>query len=208
MVLAQPSLFDTAEAPYLRPLADAVERTVLGSGAWVDVRRAWIGAPALLFERLVEEVPWHGERRQMYDRFVDVPRLQCFYEVGQEGPDPLIAAARQELSRWYEGVPGAPLETIGFNLYRDGNDSVAWHGDRIGRGSREDTLVAIVSLGSPRRFLLRPRGGGSSLSFELGPGDLFVMGGSCQRTWEHCVPKTRRPVGSRLSVQLRPAEVR
>ena len=50
-------------------------------------------------------------------------------------------------------------------------------------------MVAIVSFGDPRRLALRPRGGGESLSFEMGHGDLLVMGGSCQRTWEHAVPK-------------------
>ncbi len=89
--------------------------------------------------------------------------------------------------------PAGPLRTVGICLYRDGRDSVAWHGDRIGRRRDGDTLVAIVSLGSRRRFLLRPRGGGPSRRFELGGGDLLVMGGSCQRTWEHSVPKTSRP---------------
>ena len=80
-------------------------------------------------------------------------------------------------------------------LYRDGRDSVAWHGDRIGRGRSSDTMVAIVSFGSPRPLMLRPSGGGESLRFPLGHGDLVVMGGSCQRTWEHCIPKTTKPVG-------------
>jgi alkylated DNA repair dioxygenase AlkB len=85
---------------------------------------------------------------------------------------------------------------------------VAWHGDRFGRGAQADTLVAIVSLGAPRALALRPRDGGRSLRVTLGSGDLLVMGGSCQRTWDHAVPKTRRPVGPRISVQLRPAGVR
>ena len=93
-------------------------------------------------------------------------------------------------------------------LYRDGRDSVAWHGDTIGRGRSEDTMVAIVSLGSAREFLLRPRGGGTTIRHRLGHGDLIVMGGSCQRTWEHAVPKTTRPVGPRISVQFRPRGVR
>jgi alkylated DNA repair dioxygenase AlkB len=98
--------------------------------------------------------------------------------------------------------------TAGLCLYRDGRDSVAWHGDTIGRGRREDTMVAIVSLGAPRALLLRPLGGGPAQRYELGHGDLIVMGGSCQRTWEHAVPKTARPVGPRISVQFRPQGVR
>lgn len=93
-------------------------------------------------------------------------------------------------------------------LYRNGRDSVAWHGDTIGRGSTHDSAVAILSLGSPRALLLRPRGGGPTLPHELGHGDLVVMGGSCQRTWEHAVPKTVRPTGPRISVQYRLREVR
>ncbi len=94
--------------------------------------------------------------------------------------------------------------TAGLCLYRSGNDSVAWHGDRFGRGATEDLLVAVLSLGSERRFLLRPRGGGASRSFTVRDGDLLVMGGSCQRTWDHCIPKTRGAAGARVSVQYRP----
>ena len=95
-----------------------------------------------------------------------------------------------------------------WDLYRDGADSVAWHGDRFGRAAEHDTMVAIVSLGSPRALLLRPRGGGESIRQVLGHGDLLVMGGSCQRTWDHCVPKTSTPVGPRISIQFRPRGVR
>jgi alkylated DNA repair dioxygenase AlkB len=97
--------------------------------------------------------------------------------------------------------------SAGLCLYRDGRDSVAWHGDTIGRGASEDTVVALLSFGSPRTLALRPRGGGPGLAFRIGHGDLLVMGGSCQRTWEHAVPKTARAVGPRVSVQLRPAGV-
>jgi alkylated DNA repair dioxygenase AlkB len=144
----------------------------------------------------------------MYDRTVDVPRLLAFYDEGEALPDPALEVARDALAVRYRGERGAPLCTTGICLYRNGTDSVAWHGDTIGRNSTEGTLVAIVSLGEPRRFLLRPKAGGSALRFALGHGDLLVMGGSCQRTWEHSVPKTVRPVGPRISVQFRSAGVR
>ncbi len=96
---------------------------------------------------------------------------------------------------------GVRLPSISANLYRDGNDSVAWHGDRIGR-VRADAVVAIVSLGATRTLLLRPDGGGPSLSFPLHSGDLLVQGGTCQRTFEHCVPK-RAHAGPRISVMFR-----
>ncbi|MGI8762314.1 MAG: alpha-ketoglutarate-dependent dioxygenase AlkB, partial [Jatrophihabitantaceae bacterium] len=103
---------------------------------------------------------------------------------------------------------GEGFRTAGLCLYRDGQDSVAWHGDTIGRGRNEDTMVAIISLGHPRPLLLRPRSGGNSLRYQLGHGDLIVMGGSCQRTWEHAIPKSNRPMGARISIQFRPRGVR
>jgi alkylated DNA repair dioxygenase AlkB len=103
---------------------------------------------------------------------------------------------------------GRHLPSVTANLYRDGNDSVAWHGDRIGRSRDADTMVAILSVGAPRDLMLRPRSGGPSFRIPSGHGDLLVMGGSCQRTWDHCVPKTTKPVGPRISVQFRVAGVR
>ena len=205
----QGSLLDVAEEASLGALGRSVRRTALAHGAWVDVRRGWITGADVLFERLLSVVPWRAERRTMYDRVVDVPRLLCFYGEEAALPDPALAAARDALSEHYRAELGEPLCTAGLCLYRDGRDSVAWHGDTIGRGSTEDTVVAIVSLGGPRALLLRPRGGGGpTLRHDLGHGDLLVMGGSCQRTWEHAVPKTARPTGPRISVQVRPHGVR
>ena len=149
----------------------------------------------------------------MYDKVVAVPRLLCFYGEDAPLPDPMLTAAREALSAHYGPELGEPFRTAGLCLYRDGRDSVAWHGDTIGRGKNEDTMVAIVSLGTPRALLLRPRSGGpsgrgGSLRFEVGHGDLLVMGGSCQRTWEHAVPKTAQAAGPRISVQFRPRGVR
>ena len=144
----------------------------------------------------------------MYDRVVDVPRLLCFYGEDEALPDPTLDRARQALNDHYRAELGEEFVSAGLCLYRDGKDSVAWHGDRIGRGRTEDTMVAIISLGTPRALALRPRGGGKAVRHELGHGDLIVMGGSCQRTWEHAVPKTARPVGARISVQFRPPGVR
>jgi alkylated DNA repair dioxygenase AlkB len=174
----------------------------------VDVRPGWIGAADDLFERLARDVPWREERRHMYDRVVDVPRLLCFYDEGEPLPDPVLAQARDDLNAHYAAELGEPFRTAGLCLYRDGRDSVAWHGDTIGRGKTEDTVVAIVSVGEPRALMLRPRGGGKALRHELGHGDLLVMGGSCQRTWEHAIPKTARPAGPRISIQFRPRDVR
>lgn len=186
-------------------LAD-LERHPLAHGAWVDVRRSWLPDADEVMAALVAQVPWRAEKRQMYDRLVDVPRLVHTYMIGEELPHPALTEAREALSAHYAVELGEPFRTAGCCYYRDGRDSVAWHGDTIGRGSTTDTMVAIVSVGDPRRLLLRPRGGGESLAFEMGHGDLLVMGGSCQRTWEHAVPKVAH-AGPRLSVQFRPFNV-
>jgi alkylated DNA repair dioxygenase AlkB len=203
----QGSLLDLGTDPALGPLGTSVTREPLSRGAWIDVRPGWLSGADVLFERLRDAVPWRDERRHMYDRVVDVPRLLCFYGEGEELPDPVLAEARRALSEHYQDQLGEEFVTAGMCLYRDGRDSVAWHGDRIGRGRTEDTMVAILSLGTPRSLMLRPRGGGRSLRHELGHGDLIVMGGSCQRTWEHAIPKTSRPVGPRISIQFRPRGV-
>jgi alkylated DNA repair dioxygenase AlkB len=209
-VALQGSLLDSVDEVGLRPLGPAIRRTVLTRGAWIDVRPGWLTGADELFSRLARDVPWHGERRQMFDREVDVPRLLSFYDEDEQLPDPVLVQARSALSTHYEDELGEPLRTTGLCLYRDGRDSVAWHGDTIGRGSSQDTMVAIISVGAARALLLRPRGGGPGRTVRhvLGHGDLLVMGGSCQRTWEHAVPKTTRALGPRISIQFRPRGVR
>ncbi|MGK5523066.1 alpha-ketoglutarate-dependent dioxygenase AlkB [Micromonospora sp. URMC 107] len=204
----QPSMLDlTAAAPSLSPLAGRLRRHPLTHGAWVDHLPGWVAGSDQVFDVLLRDVPWRAERRTMYDAEVDVPRLLCWYAGHRPLPHPLLTEARTALTRYYAPELGEPFVTAGMCLYRSGRDSVAWHGDTQGRSAHTDTMVAIVSFGSPRALLLRPRGGGDSLRFPLGHGDLVVMGGSCQRTWEHAVPKTTRPVGPRVSVQFRPAGV-
>jgi alkylated DNA repair dioxygenase AlkB len=207
MTLAfQPSLLDLDDGPAPGELAPT--RTELTDGAWIDVQRRWLRGADVLFERLRDTVPWRGERRQMYERVVDVPRLLAFYDESMPLPNPALVEMKAALDTHYAPELGEPFVTAGLCLYRDGRDSVAWHGDRIGRSSSEDTMVAIIVLGDPRALLLRPRGGGPTLRHDLGHGDLIVMGGSCQRTWEHAVPKSARASGPRISVQFRPFNVR
>ena len=208
-VAYQPSMLDLAEeGPALGPLSGHVTRHQPSRGAWVDHLPGWVRGSDQVLDVLLRDVPWRAERRRMYDSDVDVPRLLCWYGAGRPLPHPVLATARDTLTRHYADELGEPFVTAGMCLYRTGRDSVAWHGDTQGRSAHTDTMVAIVSFGSPRPLLLRPRGGGGpSLRFPLGHGDLVVMGGSCQRTWEHAIPKTARPVGPRISVQFRPTGV-
>ncbi|MFC8275847.1 alpha-ketoglutarate-dependent dioxygenase AlkB [Streptomyces sp. NPDC057271] len=203
----QGSLFDQGADIRPGPL-DGVRRTALDGGAWVDHLPGWFLGADALFEVLAADVPWQAEERKMYDTVVAVPRLLAYYREGSPLPHPALVEARETLSAHYASELGEPFVTAGLCLYRDGRDSVAWHGDRTGRSATHDTMVAILSLGDPRDLALRPRGGGPvALRLPLGHGDLVVMGGSCQRTWEHAVPKTSRAVGPRISVQFRPRGV-
>jgi alkylated DNA repair dioxygenase AlkB len=199
-------------------LFEYAQRRHLGNGAWIDYRSGWLDDADGLFDELRDIIPWRAERRQMYDRVVDVPRLVSFHDlVSERPPHPRLKQLRRRLNDTYAGELGEPFTTAGLCLYRNGDDSVAWHGDTIGRSSTEDTIVAIVGLGATRVFALRPRHGGTSPESDGRPrrtlrlahhhGDLLVMGGSCQRTWEHAIPKTSRPVGPRISIQFRPHDV-
>lgn len=196
----------TTEPAHDAPNCASITRKQLGDGAWIDVARDWLPAADEVFATLSTQVPWRIERRQMYDRVVDVPRLLHTYMIGEELPHRSLTDARESLSQHYREELGEPFRTAGCCYYRDGRDSVAWHGDTIGRGATHDTMVAIVSVGDTRRLSLRPRGGGESVAVEMGHGDLVVMGGSCQRTWEHAVPKMNG-AGPRISVQFRPFNV-
>jgi alkylated DNA repair dioxygenase AlkB len=183
-------------------------RRSLSHGAWVDHVAGWLAQERAdeLFAVLHRDIRWRADRRQMFDRDLPVPRLTAWFPQCERTGVPLLEECRAELNTRSDSW-NDPLVSAGLCLYRDGRDSVAWHGDRIGRGRHGDTIVAVLSLGSARQFQLRPRGGGESLRYTVGHGDLLVMGGSCQRTWDHAVPKTRQFVGARISVQFRPKGV-
>ena len=195
-LVSQLGLFDDnppqpgAEALHVR------SRVQLDTRAWVDYQPGWLAGHEALFEALREGIAWHTERRAMYDALVDVPRLTA--TVPDDGPcPPALARAHDALERRYR----RQFESVRLAWYRDGRDSVAMHGDRIGRRIA-DAVVAILSLGAPRRFLLKPAAGGRSHRFDLGAGDLLVMGGACQRTWRHGIPKVKA-AGPRISIQFR-----
>lgn len=194
--MLQLGLFDGGAPGVARSLSEAT-RLSLSHGAWVDVLPGWLHGHRALFDELTMGVRWRHERREMYGREVAVPRLVARLPDDGAVP-PVVRDAGELLSRHYR----RPLRSFSLARYRDGRDSVAWHGDRMG-AERHDTVVAIVSLGSGRRFLLRPRGGATAHRLALGEGDLLVMGGTCQHTWEHAVPKVAQ-AGARISLMFRP----
>ncbi len=203
-LVVQPSLFGSSGSLGVAELGAAAERRPLAEGAWIDLRPGFITAADELFDALASAVPWREEQTRMYDRTVQVPRLLARYAGGEALPHPVLDDARTALNAHYAEELGAPFVSAGLCLYRDGNDSVAWHGDRVARESPRDTMVAIVSLGATRPFALRPKSGGRGLRLQVGHGDLLVMGGSCQRTWQHAIPKTTHALGARISIQFRP----
>jgi alkylated DNA repair dioxygenase AlkB len=201
----QSSLFDDIDAePDLEPLGSSVQRIELTEGAWLDIRPGWVSNSDALFERLAQRVPWQADKREMYDRVVEVPRLVSWFGPEAAFPDPVLESAQNDLNDHYARPKDQVFETAGLCFYRTGDDSVAWHGDRVGRAIDRDTMVAIVSVGAARTLSLRPKGGGETQRFPVGHGDLLVMGGSCQRTYEHAILKTKQAVGPRISIQFRP----
>lgn len=177
------------------------ERIALDDTSWVEFVPGWLDGADDVFHRLLEVLPLRQRRGvRMYDQLLDEPRLTAWWRADDGAVEPLevLATIRSLLRARY----AAPFDSIGFNLYRDGSDSVAWHGDRH-RHHVTDPVVAVLSVGDRRPFRLRPRGGGPSRSWPLGGGDLLVMGGACQHDYEHGVPKLRRAVGPRLSITYR-----
>jgi alkylated DNA repair dioxygenase AlkB len=200
-VAFQPSLLDIAAAPAIDVSFDGLVRHELDATSWIDYCPGWLRGADGLFLSLLERGAWKQRERRMYDGTVLEPRLTAGWSTdpGARGTPLALPSMCAALSERYDVL----LDRVWVNLYRDGRDSVAWHPDRNGKVHR-DPLVATVSLGARRKFRLRPRGGGRiALVLEPGCGDLVVMGGACQHDWEHCVPKTARPVGPRMSVTIR-----
>ena len=195
----QPDLFGMGE-PGVDPTFAGVQRTMLDDESWIDHQPGWLSGADELFQHLLRSAPWRQREVVMYDQLVAEPRLTAWWSAAMspEPPHPVLASAIETLSRRYS----RPFDSIGFNLYRDGRDSVAWHADRE-RFHLENPVVVVVSMGATRTFQIRPKGGGPSTTFRVAAGDLLAMGGACQHQWEHCVPKSAAVRGPRLSIQFR-----
>jgi alkylated DNA repair dioxygenase AlkB len=195
----QPSLLSIDEAIDVDRSFSGLERIDLDEDSWIDHAPDWLSGADRLFGEILESRRWEQRSRRMYDKRVQEPRLTAPWSLDSGEPlePPILEEIRVLLSERY----GRLFDSVGFNLYRDGRDSVAWHADRISK-EIEDPIVALVSIGEPRKFLLRPKGGGPSRAFVLRGGDLLITGGQTQRAWEHSVPKVAR-AGPRISLAYR-----
>jgi alkylated DNA repair dioxygenase AlkB len=193
MIVRQLDLFAAGGAPGFDAAFRTLHRNALSHGAWIDHAPGWVHHHDALFDELERDLPWRTETMKMYDKVVDVPRL-----LARVDAHPLIEQMRDALSERY----GERFLYMPAALYRNGSDSVAFHGDTTARDMVE-ALVATVSLGEPRRFLMRPTEGGPSIALPLGRGDLVMMGGTFQRTWRHGIPKVAS-AGPRIALMFRP----
>jgi alkylated DNA repair dioxygenase AlkB len=178
---------------------DGISRVQLDEYSWLDIVASWLPRHAELFELLHETAPWQQRERHMYDKRVLEPRLVAAWSRPELDtlPDQL-KEVRQAVADRYN----ADFDSVLVNLYRDGRDGVAWHGDTV-RKRLPEAVVVTVGLGERRRFLLRRGTSGPVLhEMESGQGDLIVMGGRCQHDWQHTVPKSAR-AGARMSVTMR-----
>ena len=190
------------------------QRLELGPGAWLDWWPCFLEpgeSPAL--GALVAELPLRADRFQIFGRSVAVPRRMAW--VGDPGCRYRYSGQTYEPTPWTPALAGL-RDTVGertglawncvlANYYRDGRDSVGWHADderELGPSS-DDVAIASLSLGAPRRFRLRRRDRQEAHTLELRNGSLVVMRGTMQRSWLHCLPKTRSPVGPRLNLSFR-----
>jgi alkylated DNA repair dioxygenase AlkB len=194
----QPSLLGR-EPPGLDPGFRSLVRIPLDETAWLDHAPGWVTGADALFEEVLRARRWGQRTRHMHQGKVLEPRLTSLWTL--DSGEPLLPSLVEELRRALSERYGVLFDSAGFNLYRDGRDSVAWHGDHIDKGIA-DPIVPLVSLGEPRKLLFRPKGGGRSRAFLLGRGDLLVTGGLAQRSWEHAVPKVAR-AGPRISIAFR-----
>lgn len=176
------------------------QRIQLDEASWIEYVPAWITGSESLFKELLSTAPWQQRTRWMYTQDIIEPRLTAEYRTVSMAPQSIMGEIAASLSRRYQ----CSYRSLWMNLYRDHHDSTAWHGDRIGRIT-PDCVVPVLSLGSTRRFLIRPLEGGKSVTFHPASGDLIVMGGRCQVDWLHCVPKQATVSGPRISINFKPS---
>lgn len=180
---------------------ESAVRRDLDATSWVEIVRGWLSGGDTLLTRLVARIPFEQRQRWMYTELLDEPRLTAAYPDIADAPEPFLVDIAKALSSRY----GVPYDGVWMNLYRDERDSTGWHADRFSC-KRELCIVPVLSLGAPRRFLLQPRSGGKSIAVLPASGDLVVMGGRCQRDWQHSVPKQAAAAGVRVSLNFQSSQ--
>ncbi len=175
---------------------ERLDRTDLGQDAWIDFAPHWLPGADAWLEELTRVLQWSAASRPMYDRVVAVPRLITSMKRSSDS----LPQCLKELALQFDEHYRRYFSSVGCNWYRDGDDSVAMHRDRI--ENKSDSVIAIVSVGERRTFLLKPDDGRQTKRFKLGDGDLLVMGGATQKYWQHAVPKVSN-AGSRLCIMFR-----
>jgi alkylated DNA repair dioxygenase AlkB len=197
----QPDLFIARDEIELDRAFATARRTALDASSWIELVPAWLRGGERLLESLLEAVPWQQHYRRMFDQRFLEPRLTAQYQSLRNPLHRALLDAASALSDHY----GVKYDNLWLNLYRDGRDSTGWHRDRFSC-RRPECIVPVLTLGAARRFLLKPRAGGSSIALEPHCGDLVVMGGRCQQHWVHCVPKDDASIGVRISLNFQSSE--
>ena len=200
--------------PRSRPVATVrpvelgtLERLWLDDASWVDVGRGWLADADAVYEEVLARSSWQQGRLWRYEKWIEEPRLGAWGRAAHAHPS--LVDAQRAIERHYKiRFDG---DGIALAYYRDGNDGQAFHRDRDMKWC-ENTVIAIITLGARRPWLLRPRANryahdlplkGATHDLAPSSGDLLVMGGACQRDWEHSVAQIRQPVGGRISAQWR-----
>ena len=194
----EPDLERTGGLPVAADEAFATAtRIALDATSWIDYVQGWLAGDGELMAMLTEQAGWEQRSRWMYTRTVTEPRLTAEYPVIADAPQPVLHYLAEILSAHY----GRTYTRLWMNWYRDNNDGTGWHPDRP-QNQLDEAVIPVLSLGATRRFLIRPAGGGASRTITAHGGDLVVMGGRCQRDYEHSVPKQKQPAGARLSLNF------
>jgi alkylated DNA repair dioxygenase AlkB len=192
----QLNLFD-AETLSVDATFSTATRIWLDQTSWIDFVPRWLSGSDTLFTSLRDTAAWEQRERWMYTKNVIEPRLTAEYSDVADAPDPFLRTVARTLSARY----GVTYKRVWMNLYRDNRDGTSWHADRLAKQDRE-AVIPVLSLGASRRFLVRPTSGGHSTVLTPAGGDLVVMGGRCQRDWQHSVPKQKTPAGMRISLNF------
>ena len=199
--LGDASDFDLERTGGLRVAVDetfaTAVRTQLDDMSWVDHVQGWLTGDSELMEALMTQASWEQRSRWMYTRMVTEPRLTAEYPVIADAPQPVLHYLTEVLSAHYR----QPYARLWMNWYRDNNDGTGWHADRPAN-LLDQAVIPVLSLGATRRFLIRPAGGGPSTTIVAHGGDVVVMGGRCQKDYQHSVPKQKQPAGARLSLNF------